>query len=165
MPSPHPSMPQNRGISNPLLPLPPLTTPPYTLPCHPLPAASFGVSNSGKTYTLLGSHSSPGLLPRIVAGLFAAPSEGVGAAVGREVEVSVLEVYNEGVYDLLSGGVGGGEEDKDRDEHDKNKGRRERGSNANAAGKVRGYDRGVCGGEGSFSLPLSLCVFFLARRG
>ena len=56
---------------------------------------SFGVSNSGKTWTLLGGEGEDrGVLPRIVEGLFAEEVTSVG--------VSMLEIYNESLYDLLA---------------------------------------------------------------
>ncbi|GMI29802.1 hypothetical protein TrCOL_g6144 [Triparma columacea] len=64
---------------------------------------SFGVSNSGKTYTLMGPSSTPtvasspdsrGLIPRVVEGLFSGTSS-------LSLTLSVLEVYNDQIYDLL----------------------------------------------------------------
>ncbi|GMI38554.1 hypothetical protein TeGR_g10720, partial [Tetraparma gracilis] len=60
---------------------------------------SFGVSNSGKSHTLLrgcappGPREDAGVLPRLVTGLFEA-----GATT---LTVSVLEIYNEQAFDLL----------------------------------------------------------------
>ncbi len=56
---------------------------------------SFGVSNSGKTYTLLGGEGeNRGLLPRLIEGLF-------GDGNKNELRLSMLEIYNEQIYDLL----------------------------------------------------------------
>ncbi|GMH85921.1 hypothetical protein TrST_g9944 [Triparma strigata] len=56
---------------------------------------SFGVSNSGKTWTLLGGsdEDSQGVLPRIISNLFASPDS--------TLDISMLEIYNESIYDLL----------------------------------------------------------------
>ncbi|GMH62540.1 hypothetical protein TL16_g03493 [Triparma laevis f. inornata] len=56
---------------------------------------SFGVSGSGKTWTLLGGKGSEqGLLPRIITNIFSSPS--------TTLNISMLEIYNEQIYDLLS---------------------------------------------------------------
>lgn len=68
---------------------------------------AYGVTNSGKTYTITGTDESPGVLPRAL--------KYVMEELGRRKEndespvtkitVSYLEIYNENVYDLLSAPV------------------------------------------------------------
>ena len=58
---------------------------------------SLGVSNSGKTHTLLGGRqeSDMGLLPRVLMGLWRGERKIAG------VKVRAVEVYNEMIYDLV----------------------------------------------------------------
>lgn len=71
--------------------------------CHGYNGAviAYGQTGSGKTYTMVGSKNGPGrgVAARAVAGVFA----GLRKASWR-IEVSVLEVYNEKVRDLLAPG-------------------------------------------------------------
>lgn len=62
---------------------------------------AYGQTGSGKTYSMIGSKTGParGVAPRAIAGVFA----GLRKAAWR-IEVSVLEVYNEKVRDLLAPG-------------------------------------------------------------
>ncbi|KAL0248542.1 hypothetical protein GEMRC1_003778 [Eukaryota sp. GEM-RC1] len=64
---------------------------------------AYGQSGSGKTYTLFGSESHPGLIPLFCKHLFSlfnslTPSEQKNSSI----HVSVLEVYNENIHDLLN---------------------------------------------------------------
>eukprot|EP00913_Durusdinium_trenchii_P028633 g26854.t1 len=73
--------------------------------CHGYNGAviAYGQTGSGKTYTMVGSKNGPGrgVAARAVAGVFA----GLRKASWRiEERVSVLEVYNEKVRDLLAPG-------------------------------------------------------------
>jgi len=57
---------------------------------------SYGITNAGKTYTMLGNLSNPdewGILPRAMQELSAVP--------GWELMLSYLEIYNEQIFDLL----------------------------------------------------------------
>jgi hypothetical protein len=49
------------------------------------------VTNSGKTYTIFGSHGQPGILPTLIS------------SVGIEVKLRALEIYNDVPYCLRSG--------------------------------------------------------------
>eukprot|EP00747_Dinoflagellata_sp_TGD_P031815 gnl/TRDRNA2_/TRDRNA2_135566_c1_seq2.p1 gnl/TRDRNA2_/TRDRNA2_135566_c1~~gnl/TRDRNA2_/TRDRNA2_135566_c1_seq2.p1 ORF type:complete len:804 (-),score=157.56 gnl/TRDRNA2_/TRDRNA2_135566_c1_seq2:52-2196(-) len=62
---------------------------------------AYGQTGSGKTHTMIGNGRSKGIAPRAVAAIFAALSE----RQGWTVEVSVLEIYNERVRDLLAPGI------------------------------------------------------------
>ena len=61
---------------------------------------SYGVTSSGKTYTIEGTQQAPGLIYRAVATLFKELDE--QQKVGAEVFVSHYEVYNEQIFDLLT---------------------------------------------------------------
>eukprot|EP00912_Choanoflagellata_sp_UC4_P001976 UC4_evm3s1268 len=66
----------------------------------------YGQTGSGKTYTMLGDKSSlegPGIIPRVLIDLFlfASRTGGKDHESRCSVEISVLEVYNEALYDLL----------------------------------------------------------------
>jgi len=70
---------------------------------------AYGVTNSGKTHTVDGPESDPGLVTRSLQRVF----EQMGRAEeesrrGLRVAVANYEVYNEQLYDLLSPGGGGG---------------------------------------------------------
>lgn len=61
---------------------------------------AYGQTGAGKTYSMLGGPGEPGLIPRVCAGLF----EAIEASAGTDdvrVEASFMEIYNEGVRDLL----------------------------------------------------------------
>jgi hypothetical protein len=62
---------------------------------------AYGPTNSGKTYTMEGSHEDPGLVPHAVDAIFA----WVADDKAREylLRVSYLEMYNEELTDLLLG--------------------------------------------------------------
>ncbi len=80
---------------------------------------AYGITNSGKTYTIQGTQSEPGIIPRMISDLFAAvktaKNGGSAAAAAtaagttvvpaaanvHRIEVSYLEIYNEQIYDLL----------------------------------------------------------------
>ncbi|XP_039737700.1 kinesin-like protein KIF25 [Pteropus medius] len=65
---------------------------------------ALGQTGSGKTYTMLGPPSDAphdvGLVPRAVEGLFRLISENPSRST--QVEVSVMEVYNNDIFDLLA---------------------------------------------------------------
>lgn len=63
---------------------------------------AYGQTGSGKTYTMMGSASDPGLIPRTCEALFErirCGQESPGTAY--KTTVSYLEIYNERVMDLL----------------------------------------------------------------
>ncbi|KAI9504905.1 kinesin motor domain-containing protein, partial [Coemansia spiralis] len=63
---------------------------------------TYGITNSGKTYTMQGNSSNPGVLPRsvkaVIRELEESDSEGEWV---YQLYVSYFEVYNEMIYDLL----------------------------------------------------------------
>ena len=59
---------------------------------------AYGITNAGKTYTIRGTDSSPGVLPRALSNIFAQ----VDGMENVQLQVSHLEIYNEQYYDLLS---------------------------------------------------------------
>lgn len=58
---------------------------------------TFGVTCSGKSYTVLGNEEQPGIIPRAVDRI----CEAIKDAAATRLVVSYMEVYNEQVYDLL----------------------------------------------------------------
>ncbi|KAH9053425.1 hypothetical protein Ae201684P_015194 [Aphanomyces euteiches] len=58
---------------------------------------AYGVTNSGKTYTILGTPENPGILPETFEALFKKSEK-------FKVTASYLEIYNEKVFDLLAVG-------------------------------------------------------------
>ncbi|KAF0693860.1 Aste57867_15202 [Aphanomyces stellatus] len=58
---------------------------------------AYGVTNSGKTYTILGNAEQPGILPETFETLFK-------KSENFQITASYLEIYNEKVYDLLAAG-------------------------------------------------------------
>ena len=64
---------------------------------------AYGQTASGKTFTLTGSPSNPGIIPLSIADLFAQ----IRSTPDREflLRASYLELYNESILDLLSPGV------------------------------------------------------------
>ncbi|KAL9161868.1 hypothetical protein ABFS82_07G049200 [Erythranthe guttata] len=74
----------------------------------------YGPTGSGKSHTMFGSSTQPGIVYRSLKGILEEEEDDDVAKVGMGmfVQVTVLEVYNEEIYDLLSpannGGGGGG---------------------------------------------------------
>lgn len=66
---------------------------------------AYGVTNSGKTYTITGTDENPGLLPRSLEFIFdqikLRRRISTDSKLEYHVTASYLEVYNECVYDLL----------------------------------------------------------------
>ncbi|XP_058798615.1 centromere-associated protein E-like [Phymastichus coffea] len=60
---------------------------------------AYGQTSSGKTYTMLGTETEPGVIPMAVEHMF----DSIAETCGREflLRVSYLEIYNEKVNDLL----------------------------------------------------------------
>lgn len=66
---------------------------------------AYGVTNSGKTYTITGSESQPGVLPRALKHVMAELQRRKDISDSTpvvKVTASYLEIYNENVYDLLA---------------------------------------------------------------
>ena len=60
-------------------------------------AFAYGMTNSGKTHTIQGTKQDPGVLPRLVRSVL----ERMEGKADWELRVSMLEIYNEHIYDLL----------------------------------------------------------------
>jgi centromeric protein E len=61
---------------------------------------AYGVTSSGKTHTMMGDENTPGIVPHAVSDLFHHISESDKAKIFN-VSVSMIEIYNEVVNDLL----------------------------------------------------------------
>lgn len=59
------------------------------------------VLGSGKSYTMMGSQESKGIIPRLCDNLFSAIANKTTQDLMYKVEVSYMEIYNEKVHDLL----------------------------------------------------------------
>ncbi|KAL5542298.1 hypothetical protein UlMin_010008 [Ulmus minor] len=70
----------------------------------------YGPTGSGKSHTMFGCAKQPGIVYRSLRDILGSEEEdGEGnAVVGTFVQVTVLEIYNEEIYDLLSNSGGGG---------------------------------------------------------
>uniref|UniRef100_A0A166H2Y3 Kinesin motor domain-containing protein n=1 Tax=Daucus carota subsp. sativus TaxID=79200 RepID=A0A166H2Y3_DAUCS len=71
----------------------------------------YGPTGSGKSYTMFGGHKQQGIVYRSLRGILGGgDEEGDGniKKAGSFVQVTVLEIYNEEIYDLLSSNGGGG---------------------------------------------------------
>lgn len=62
---------------------------------------AYGQTGSGKTFSMTGSKKNPGVIPRLVDGLFAKIAENTTQTKSFEVHFSMLEIYNEKINDLL----------------------------------------------------------------
>ncbi|XP_022100787.1 kinesin-like protein KIF25 [Acanthaster planci] len=60
---------------------------------------AYGQTGSGKTYTMLGDNASDGVIPRAAAEMFRLIEE--KPANSHSIEVSVVEIYNNDIRDLL----------------------------------------------------------------
>lgn len=65
---------------------------------------AYGMINSGKTYTIQGTPSNPGLLPSLVEDILenARKLESKGTIREWDLKVSMLEIYQEKIHDLLN---------------------------------------------------------------
>lgn len=63
---------------------------------------AYGQTGAGKSYTMTGTKSDPGILPKGCLELFKRIKEATSKTETFEVRVSYLEIYNEQVRDLLS---------------------------------------------------------------
>ncbi|KAG5447702.1 Kinesin-like protein kif14 [Clonorchis sinensis] len=68
---------------------------------------AYGVTSSGKTYSITGPPENPGIIPRLVDDLFREVGARQSAEVDYSVELSYFEIYNERIRDLLSSEKGG----------------------------------------------------------
>lgn len=57
---------------------------------------SYGVTNSGKTYTILGTATEPGILPALVARF-------EEEMPGKPIKIRALEIYNDDLFCLRNG--------------------------------------------------------------
>lgn len=64
----------------------------------------YGATGAGKTFTMLGNETNPGLTYRTVLELYRR-IETLQEDVSCEISVSYLEVYNENVVDLINPGI------------------------------------------------------------
>ncbi|UYV79049.1 KIF13B [Cordylochernes scorpioides] len=62
---------------------------------------AYGQTGSGKSYTMMGSETDKGLIPRLCDGLFERIASNSVEDTTYKVEVSYMEIYNEKVHDLL----------------------------------------------------------------
>lgn len=60
---------------------------------------AYGMTNAGKTYTVQGANNNPGILPKLVTAVL---EEMAGYTSEWDLHVSMLEIYQENIYDLLS---------------------------------------------------------------
>lgn len=63
---------------------------------------AYGQTGSGKSYTMMGTPTQPGLIPRTCEDLFQRIESNTSPHISYTVRVSYFEVYNEHVRDLLS---------------------------------------------------------------
>ena len=61
---------------------------------------AYGVTSSGKTHTMMGDDNTPGIVPHAVSDLFQHIDECDKSKIFN-VSVSMIEIYNEVVNDLL----------------------------------------------------------------
>ena len=64
---------------------------------------AYGQSGTGKTYTMDGTDAQPGLVPRAMGGVFSVIGERT-ANFTHECYLSMIEIYNENIRDLLTEG-------------------------------------------------------------
>ena len=62
---------------------------------------AYGQTGSGKTYSMIGTSSQPGLIPRFFDELFARKQELDRLVLKTHIQISYYEIYNEKIYDLL----------------------------------------------------------------
>uniref|UniRef100_A0AC35TU92 Kinesin motor domain-containing protein n=1 Tax=Rhabditophanes sp. KR3021 TaxID=114890 RepID=A0AC35TU92_9BILA len=62
---------------------------------------AYGQTGSGKSYTMMGSNSNPGIIPRLCNSIFERIEKESSESLSCKVEVSYMEIYNEKVRDLL----------------------------------------------------------------
>ncbi|KAF7995631.1 hypothetical protein HCN44_006738 [Aphidius gifuensis] len=62
---------------------------------------AYGLTGSGKTYTMEGTHDNPGIITRSINLIFSQIEQLQRVDWRYKVEVSFIEIYNEKIYDLL----------------------------------------------------------------
>jgi kinesin family member 14 len=62
---------------------------------------AYGQTGSGKTYSMIGTNSEPGLIPRFFDELFERKLKRDQIVSSTHIEISYYEIYNEKIYDLL----------------------------------------------------------------
>lgn len=68
----------------------------------------YGPTGSGKSYTMFGGMKEPGIVYRALKDMLRVEGDDEGGfGLGFFVKVTVLEIYNEEIYDLLSGNSNG----------------------------------------------------------
>ena len=68
----------------------------------------YGPTGSGKSHTMFGSAKERGIVYRALKDILGEEDEEEGIGSGIFVQVAVMEIYNEEIYDLLSGNAQGG---------------------------------------------------------
>jgi hypothetical protein len=63
---------------------------------------AYGQTGSGKTYSMMGTQSDPGILPRIGTDLFAITSKMIAKGLVVQIQCSFAEIYNDVVQDLMN---------------------------------------------------------------
>jgi hypothetical protein len=61
---------------------------------------SYGMTNSGKTFTIQGTQQAPGIFPHLVSDVLERVSNNLPG--NWDLQVSMLEIYQEKIFDLLS---------------------------------------------------------------
>lgn len=61
---------------------------------------AFGRTNAGKTHTMVGTKSNPGLVPMTISHLYNSINENIH--LDFVIRISYYEIYNEKIYDLMS---------------------------------------------------------------
>lgn len=64
----------------------------------------YGQTTSGKTYTMLGNHENPGILPCSLRDIFKFNEESIrlNKIISSKIYCSYIEIYNENIHDLLT---------------------------------------------------------------
>ena len=57
------------------------------------------MTNAGKTYTMQGTNNNPGIMPKLVTAIIDEMSNSTNE---WDLHVSMLEIYQENIYDLLA---------------------------------------------------------------
>ncbi|KAH3678402.1 hypothetical protein WICMUC_001419 [Wickerhamomyces mucosus] len=63
---------------------------------------AYGMTGSGKTYSMSGTKEEPGIIPLSIREIFEKIEESDKNVCKHELKVSYLEIYNERIYDLLN---------------------------------------------------------------
>ena len=83
---------------------------------------AYGQTGSGKTHSMFGSREDPGLIPRLCKLIWARCASKRAAGLDFSVEISMLEIYNEEIFDLL------GDEAGEQQRHGEARAKREKGN-------------------------------------